>query len=318
MSTATVSSPTLPMLVAQVEVVSVERISPTFLRFAFGGDALADFGVDGPTYDQRIKLILPDPGTGRLPAIVAEDPSWLGDWLAQAPEERVHMRTYTIRAVRGVGVETKIFVDIAVHGSGADSGPGSRWASTARVGEQIIMICPRRGMPFGGIEFAPPTLGDLLLVADETAVPAVCAVLEQLPEAARGIAFMEVPESGDMFDVRRPTGIEVTWLPRNGAPLGQRLQAAVIEHLGMATPSPETPVDDVDPDLWETPTYSSSGESISPSRVVGGDFDGVYAWIAGESKVVTGLRRHLVSELGMDRSQVAFMGYWRRGVAMKS
>ena len=33
---------------------------------------------------------------------------------------------------------------------------------------------------------------------------------------------------------------------------------------------------------------------------------------------MTGLRRHLVRELGMDRSQVAFMGYWRRGVAMKS
>ena len=45
---------------------------------------------------------------------------------------------------------------------------------------------------------------------------------------------------------------------------------------------------------------------------------GTYAWIAGESTVVTGLRRHLVNELGFDRRQVAFMGYWRRGVAMRS
>ncbi len=45
---------------------------------------------------------------------------------------------------------------------------------------------------------------------------------------------------------------------------------------------------------------------------------GVYAWIAGESAMVTSLRRYLVKELGMDRSQVAFMGYWRRGVAMRS
>ena len=45
---------------------------------------------------------------------------------------------------------------------------------------------------------------------------------------------------------------------------------------------------------------------------------GTYAWIAGESRVVTGLRRHLVKELGFDRRQVAFMGYWRRGVAMRS
>jgi NADPH-dependent ferric siderophore reductase len=45
---------------------------------------------------------------------------------------------------------------------------------------------------------------------------------------------------------------------------------------------------------------------------------GLYAWIAGEAGVVTSLRRLLVGELEMDRRQVAFMGYWRRGVAMRS
>ena len=34
--------------------------------------------------------------------------------------------------------------------------------------------------------------------------------------------------------------------------------------------------------------------------------------------MVTGLRRQLVRELGIDRRQVAFMGYWRRGVSMRS
>ena len=53
-------------------------------------------------------------------------------------------------------------------------------------------------------------------------------------------------------------------------------------------------------------------------RVVGHDFDGLYAWIAGEAKVVTGLRRALVKDLGIDRHQVCFMGYWRVGVSMKS
>jgi NADPH-dependent ferric siderophore reductase len=156
------------------------------------------------------------------------------------------------------------------------------------------------------------------MAADETAVPAVCAVLEQLPPAASGAVFMEVPETGDVVDVRRPDGVSVTWLPRNGAPLGERLHAAVVAHLGTPGAAVEVSPDEVDPDLWETPSYSSSGEEIAASRTVGHELDGVYAWIAGESTVVTGLRRHLVRELGMDRSQVAFMGYWRRGVAMKS
>jgi len=76
---------------------------------------------------------------------------------------------------------------------------------------------------------------------------------------------------------------------------------------------------EVDPDLWETPTYSSSGEEVDAAvTLVGHDLDGLYAWIAGESAMVTTLRRALVNDLGVDRRQVAFMGYWRRGVAMRS
>ncbi len=42
---------------------------------------------------------------------------------------------------------------------------------------------------------------------------------------------------------------------------------------------------------------------------------GCYAWLAGEAGVVRTLRRHLVGDLGVPRGSVAFMGYWRQGVA---
>ena len=48
------------------------------------------------------------------------------------------------------------------------------------------------------------------------------------------------------------------------------------------------------------------------------DLADTYAWIAGESWLVKALRRALVTELGVERSRVAFMGYWREGVAMRS
>ena len=119
-----------------------------------------------------------------------------------------------------------------------------------------------------------------------------------------------------MLPVPAPIGVSVTWLPRDGAALGERLARAVSDHLG--TPAPiEVPVDGIDPDLWETPTYSSSGEVVCDDPEAAGLGDH-YAWIAGESAVVTGLRRHLVRDLGMHRRRVAFMGYWRRGVAMRS
>ncbi|PVG84323.1 siderophore-interacting protein [Nocardioides gansuensis] len=321
----------LPLLLAEVEVVSVERLSPTFLRLELGGAGLADFGVDGPLYDQRFKLVVPHEGGG-LTSVEGADEGWLSTWMERPVEERGHMRTYTVREVRGTGTDTRIVVDFALHDAGdhGEIGPGAGWGAQARPGDRAVVVAPRRGHPFGGIEFVPPAGHRLLLVGDETAVPAISAILECLPHDARGAAYLEVPVDGDILDLRHPDGVEITWLPRNGATWGERLTPAVVDHLG--APLPDDPAvgwlpaeDEVDPDLWETPTYSSSGEEIAP--VEAGHLpqaadkhrlDGLYAWIAGEAAVVTGLRRHLVRELGMDRSQVAFMGYWRRGISMKS
>ena len=316
----TTTTNVLPMLLTEVEVVSVEPISPTFVRVELGGPELADFGVEGARYDQRIKLIFPDPETGGMTSTEGADETWLATWLDRPATERGHMRTYTIRDVRGSGEDTTFVVDIVLHLEGDLVGPGSTWASQAAPGDRIVLLAPRRGFPYGGIEFTPAPGADLLLVGDETAVPAICTVLEQLPDDARGAVFVEVPVAADIQDVCRPAGVDVVWLAREGDELGVGLHDAVVAHLGplsisLAGAQVEVAPEEVDPDLWETPFYSSSGEEVAGDVTAN---DGTYAWIAGESKVVTGLRRHLVNELGFDRSRVAFMGYWRRGVAMKS
>ena len=318
MSASSVSTPeaVLPMVLAEVEVVRVERLSPSFVRVVLGGDALADVGVDGPLYDQRFKLVVPA-ANGALTSVEDADESWLATWGARPVEERGHMRTYTIRALQRDAAGTRVVVDIVVHEDGA-SGPGADWALAARPGSRAVVLMPRRGHDFGGTEWDPPAGSELLLVGDETAVPAICSVLEGLPDDARGAAYLEVPHVRDVQDVRHPVGVEVTWLVRGDRPHGRAVQEAVLAHLGAGAVAVDEPVE-VDPDLWETPTWSSSGEPIDePVAVVGHDLAGLYAWIAGESALVTGLRRHLVRELGMDRRQVAFMGYWRRGVAMRS
>ena len=285
------SATTLPMLLADVEVVSVERLSPTFVRVELGSPELAEFGVDGRRWDQRIKLVFPDPTTGSITSTEGADETWLATWLDRPAAERGHMRTYTIRDVLGSGEQTTFVVDMVLHLEGDLVGPGSTWASQAAPGDRIVVLAPRRGFPYGGIEFTPAPGADLLLVGDETAVPAVCTVLEQLPDDARGAVFLEVPVGGDIQDVRRPAGVTVTWLAREGDPLGERLHDAVVAHLGIPGAEVEVAAEEVDPDLWETPFYSSSGEEVPDDATV---VDGTYAWIAGESKVVTGLRRHLV------------------------
>ncbi|WP_110206943.1 siderophore-interacting protein [Nocardioides daejeonensis] len=312
---------TPPRILDVVEVTRVELLSPTFVRIELGGPALADFGVDGPLMDQRIKLIFPN-DAGVLPPLESDDhENWYAAWSALPDEERGHMRTYTARKVIGEGEQTRLVVDFVLHLAPGASGPAARWAAAAKVGDRLAIVAPRRGYDFGGIEFLPGTARSLLLVGDETAVPAVSAILEQLPANAIGTAFLEVPVSADILHLVAPAGVEVIWLPRNGQPHGDRLTVAVRDHFGLAEVVGEvaTVADDaVDPDLWETPTWSSSGEEIAATRLVGHDLAGLYAWIAGESKVVTALRRVLVNELEVDRSQVAFMGYWREGVAMRS
>lgn len=315
----TVTTHALPMILDEVEVRSVERISPHFARFELGADCLAEFGVEeGPLLDQRIKLVFP-PESGVLPSFDGADESWFSTWLDRPVEERGHMRTYTVRGLRGSGPDTRVVVDIVLH-PGSEAGPGARWATTARPGDRVVLIGPRKGSPFGGIEFVPGDARRLLLVGDETAVPAASGILAGLPADARGTAFLEVPTSADVLPVPSPPGVDVVWLARNGAVHGERLRSAVAGHLGTVAAAVELDPEGVDPDLWETPFFSSSGEGAETAEPpnAGGRFDGWYAWIAGESGVVCGLRRHLVTELGIDRRQVSFMGYWRRGVAMRS
>ena len=177
-------------------------------------------------------------------------------------------------------------------------------------------MAPLRGEPFGGIEFEPGDARRVLLAGDETAVPAICAILRDLPPDAVGAAFLEVPDSGRRAGRARAARRRGHLAAPRRRAAGRAPRRAVTEHLG-APASIEVPEDEVDPDLWETPAYSSSSEVVSDDAETARLGD-LYAWIAGESKVVTGLRRNLVSDLGMHRRRVAFMGYWRRGVAMRS
>src|SRR6478609_8326377 len=153
-----------PMILDEVEVVRIDRLSPAFLRFELGGDGLADLGVDGPLYDQRIKLVFPHEG-GPVPSFAGADDSWYATWLARPVEERGHMRTYTVRDVRGEGAETRLVVDIVLHSDDhGDVGPGCTWAARAEVGDRLVVLAPRRGQLYGGIEFDPGTADRLLLV----------------------------------------------------------------------------------------------------------------------------------------------------------
>jgi len=270
-------------------------------------------------FDSRIKLVFP-PASGVLPELDRASDNWWQAFLAVPEEERGSMRTYSVRDLR-VDDETgtEVDVDFVLHLEPGLTGPASLWADQAAVGQELYLVGPRRGLgvdTHGGAEFHPGRAPSVVLAGDETAAPAIARILEDAPRGLRGVAFIEVPTPADVLRIDAPTGVEVHWLPRDaGEPHGLHLIPAVLGYLGDADASDEIRVKDIDGEdlLWETPAYSGLGEEIAAADAPAGR----YFWIAGESGVVTTLRRHLVKDLGIDRGQVAFMGYWRRGVAMR-
>ncbi|PRB03452.1 siderophore-interacting protein [Microbacterium sp. MYb64] len=298
-----------PYRTYRTTVARREQLSPNFLRMTLTGPDLVHFGTAG--LDQRIKLVLPL-SDGSFTDVGQFDESvgmmeWYRRWRELPDETRNPIRTYTIRAVRP---ETReIDVDFVLHGT---EGPASAWASAAGPGAPLVVIGPdARADETGGLEWNPGDAGSVLIAGDETAVPAICAIVESLPAHVTGSVYIEVPTEADALPLAAPEGVAVRWLARGSAAHGLRLSAAVhawgetrvaetTASAGAAPAGTELADPDEDEVLWEVPE-SSVGSC--------------YAWLAGEASTITALRRHLVRGLGIDRRSVAFMGYWRRGRA---
>jgi NADPH-dependent ferric siderophore reductase len=308
-TTATVTGePETPVEIAPdrpfwARVARTWRLGPTFLRITFVLDAGADFGGHG--FDQRINVILPRHAGDGFEAF-PRGRDWYGAWRKMPVGSRNPIRTYTVRALRPDTRELDI--DFVLHG---DGGPACRWARSARPGDLLLIIGPdaRHRGPVGDVAWCPPESPDRLLIAgDETAVPAISAIVESLTAQIPAQVVLEVPDPNDVLDLTVASGAAVTWLPRgHRAPPGHLLVPAVknlvrdnLVH-DLATAHPVIARDDGADELWEVPDRDAVTR------------DGFYAWLAGEAGMVTQLRRHLVQQVGIDRGAVAFMGYWRLG-----
>jgi NADPH-dependent ferric siderophore reductase len=295
----------------QASVAQLKRLSPHFVRVTFTGPDFDTFGTDG--LDQRIKIVFPIAGHG-ISDFGADDEqtiadgTWYARWRELPDATRNPFRTYTVRAARP-GLR-ELDVDMVSHG---DGGPATRWLNHAAVGDEVVIIGPdASSIDYAiGIDWHPGAARHLLLAGDETAAPAIGAILESLPEGSSAQAFIETSDAADHLLLRVPAGCQVTWLARGDQPVGTELDPAVrswvADNLAVIRPSlaqAEQHLDDVDIDaglLWD-----------SPEAVPDGHF---YAWLAGEAAAIKALRRFLVSETGIDRKRIAFMGYWRHGRA---
>jgi NADPH-dependent ferric siderophore reductase len=255
------------------------RISPHATRVTFTGPDLSELVMSAP--DQRVKLFVPARGTTAPP--IAPMAATARDALAPIPEaDRPHPRTYTIRAFRGDRPELDI--DFALRDPG---GPASRWARSAQPGQSLEMLGPITALNRGFL-FRPPPGRDVLLVGDQSALPAIGAILESLPSDARGQAFVTVPSPADRQLIAKPDQLRITWL-QEGDHAGL-LAAVRAADFGRGEGADADPI-------------KAARAARSPEVP--------YAWLAGEAAMVAAQRRHLLDERGLTPKDIASMAYWR-------
>jgi NADPH-dependent ferric siderophore reductase len=158
----------------------------------------------------------------------------------------------------------------AVWPGNAINGQAAAWAAGAASGDPVALWGPRTAFdPPAGTEW-------FLLVADDTGLPAVAAIIESLPDTTPIVVVAEVDSEEDRQPVPAGAHVDVRWCFRRGAPAGGSTLL----------------VDTVREQAWPSGTG--------------------YAWGGAESRCITAVRRHVRDEREMPRQAVSMTGYWRR------
>lgn len=260
MSTPTPTVVRHPLQARLLQVLQVHDLAPRHRRICLQGDLT---GFISLAADDHVKLLFPPAGADRpaLPTFGPQGPVF-------APgQPRPAARDYTPRAVdvaRGL-----LTLEFVLHGHG----PAARWAMAAAPGQWLGVAGPR------GSRVVPDVYGCVLLVGDETALPAIGRWLEMLPAGRPVVVVAEV--AGDVDEVPLParSRCQVHWLHRGATPAGQG-------------------------DLL-----------VQAVRALAWPAGPVYAWVAAESSQMRAVRHHLQTERGLGAAQLHAAGYWKRGQA---
>lgn len=229
-------------------VLRTEELTPHMQRVYLGGSGFEDFEPAGYT-DSYVKLIF---GSG---------------------DDEIK-RTYTVRSVDSAARE--IAIDFVVHGDEGVAGP---WAARVEPGEKISMYGP------SGAYSPRPDADWHLFAGDESAIPAIAAAVESLPEDAIAKVFIEVADRKDEIYLETLAVVDVTWIHR-GAPSNEVGDDKSGDHAPLI-------------------------EAVRSTEWLPGQ---AQVFIHGEAQAVMhNLRGYVRKERGVSAEWASISGYWRKG-----
>jgi NADPH-dependent ferric siderophore reductase len=226
----------------EAAVAEVDDVHPRLRRVTLAGGDLPSFAPLGP--DTFVYV---------MPSLSGATASW---------EVRPPGAYYTVRAWRPE--EGALDLLVVLHDA---PGVVSGWARACRPGDRVALWGPRDG-------FAPAAdTAWYLLVADDTGLPAVAAILEARPPATSAVVVAEIEEPRQRLDLPEGGGVDITWVHRRGRRTPELLRDALRE-LSL----PDGPA---------------------------------YAWAGAEHAAVGAVRRYLDVELGITPDRRSLASYWR-------
>jgi NADPH-dependent ferric siderophore reductase len=244
----------------EMRVVRATQLTPRMRRLTLAGRDLARFARHG----MHVRLLLPLQGGVRpVWPVMAVDgrPAWPAG-------PRPVARVYTIRRIDVSAGE--IDIDFVLHEG--DETPGATFALEAAPGDIVGMTGP------GGGDV--PDADWYLLAGDETALPAIARILEELPAGKCVVARVEVADPGEEQELSTRADLDLQWLHRNGEAAGE---TAPLTDAVRAVPLP-------------------SGEKT------------VFVWAGCEYRAFKEIRAYLRKERGLSRDRHLVAAYWRAGV----
>lgn len=248
----------VPPNLHEVRVISVEDVTPHMRRVIFSCADITPFAAG----DMHVRLLVPPKG---------KPPVWPGfreDGRIAWPEgeNELVVRVYTIRAVDTVRGELSI--DFLQHPAPGISTPGADFARDARPGDVAALMGPGGG----GLPAAP----SILLIGDESALPAIARIAAEVPAGTRMQAIVEVQDGSEEQPLPTEGVLDVRWLHRSRYP-----------------------------SEGDTPLLADARSAIA---AVDGE---TFVWAACEKSTIRAIRSTLVAR-GHHRKRMYVAWYWEK------
>jgi NADPH-dependent ferric siderophore reductase len=239
--------------------------TPHYIRITFTGDDVPLFA--GTTPGANNKILIPPAGVNEIhfPNFNYET----GEWVNPPAHLKPTMRTYTHRAIDLE--KNEMTIDFVAHG---ESGPASAWAIHAKPGDVLgVLMKAKESVIY-------PEADWYLLAADATGIPVIAAILETLPSAVTGIAYIEIPGKEDEQELKTEADIQINWI-YNTTPGEHTLLADAVRTVSIP-------------------------EQENTTR---------FGYVAAEFSSVKDIRQFLRKEQGWESIELYAYAYWKYGAS---